>query len=179
MKNSWFVGSVTSKPGSGGVSSGVFLDEESPEIFPAPVAKLVARYCRNADEAVEMLSRYNYFWGPGNMLIADRQHRVAMIEKSACRIGVRWGQDGFGFVTAMTAEHPEMNKFLADRRAASLPARGLKAPCADTRYWEAQDKRRAIINRLLDEARQAPTLEKLRLPGDTRVAVDVDPVCLM
>ncbi|NQU10379.1 hypothetical protein HQ590_06300 [bacterium] len=146
----------------GGVSSGVFLDEESPEVFPAPVHKLVARYCRNAEDAVDLLTRYNYFWGPCNYLIADRQHRVAMIEKSACRIGVRWGQDGFGFVTAMTAERPEMSAFLADRRAASLVARGLPNPCTDTRYWAAQDNRRAIINRLLDEARRNPTLEKLR-----------------
>lgn len=62
----------------------------------------------------------------------------------------------------MTAEHPEMNAFLAGRRAASLGARGLQAPCADTRYWAAQDQRRAIIHRLLAEARKAPTLEKLR-----------------
>jgi hypothetical protein len=146
----------------GGVSSGVFLDETPPEIFPAPVWKLVARYCRTAAEAVEMLTRYNYFWGPGNVLLADRRHQVAMLEKSACRIGVRWSPDGFGFVTAMTAEHPEMNAFLADRRAASLAPRGLAAPCADTRYWDAQDKRRLIINRLLNESRRNPTLEGLR-----------------
>jgi hypothetical protein len=146
----------------GSVSSGVFFDEQSPEIFPAPVPKLVARYCRNAEEAAEMFARYNFFWGPCNLLVADRQLRVAMIEKSACRIGVRWGKDGFGFVTAMTAEHPEMNKFLAERRAASLAPRGLKAPCADTRYWAAQDQRRAILNRLIDAARRGPTVEKLR-----------------
>jgi len=146
----------------GGVSSGVFLDEESPESFPAPVFTLVNRYCRTAEEAVEMLTRYNLFWGPGNFLIADRNGRVAMIEKSACRIGVRWSHDGFGFVTAMTAEHPEMNAYLADRRAASVEARGLPNPCADTRYWDAQDVRRGIMNRLVAEAKQAPTLESLR-----------------
>jgi len=146
----------------GGVSSGVFLDEASPEIFPAPVTALVARYCRTTDEAVEMLTRYNHFWGPGNKLVVDRQHNVAMIEKSACRIGVRRSQDGFGFVTAMTAEHPEMRAFLADRRAASLRHRNLPDPCADTRYWAAQDRRRELMNRLLDEARQRPTLEMMR-----------------
>jgi hypothetical protein len=146
----------------GGVSSGVFLDEESPEIFPAPVFGLVARYCRSSEEAVEMLTRYNYFWGPGNQLVVDRNRRIAMVEKSACRIGVRWSGDAFGFVTAMTAEHPEMNRFLADRRAASIVDRKLPNPCADTRYWAAQDKRRGIMNRLMDEARKAPTLERLR-----------------
>jgi hypothetical protein len=146
----------------GGVSSGVFLDEVSPEIFPAPVFTLMERYSRTAEEAVELLTRYKLFWGPGNFLVADRKGRVAMIEKSACRIGVRWSHDGFGFVTAMTAEHPEMHAYLEDRRQASLAPRGLTAPCADTRYWALQDTRRAIMNRLLDAARKAPTLESLR-----------------
>ena len=85
-----------------------------------------------------------------------------MIEKSACRIGVRTVRDGFGFVTAMTAAHPEMHAFLEGRRAASLKARGLHAPCDDTRYWEAQDGRHRIMKRLLDQARKAPTFEALR-----------------
>lgn len=145
-----------------GVSSGVYNDEDTPEIFPAPVFDIVARHCRDADGAVEMLTRYNHFWGPGNLLVADRDDNTAMIEKTACRIGVRRSTDGFGFVTAMTAEHPEMNAYLADRRAASLVTRGLPDPCDDTRYWDLQDKRRAIINRLLDESRREPTLERMR-----------------
>jgi len=161
---------------SGGVSSGVFLDEESPEIFPAPVFKLVGRYCRTAEEAVEILTRYNLFWGPGNFLVADRNGHVAMIEKSACRIGVRWSHDGFGFVTAMSAEDPGMNAYLADRRAASVEARELPNPCADTRYWDAQDNRRRIMNRLIAEAKKAPTLEAMRgimqYRGDDGVVCD-------
>jgi len=145
-----------------GVSSGVFLDEESPEIFPAPVFALVGRYCRSAKEAAEMLTRYNYFWGPGNFLLADRNGHVAMIEKTACRIAVRFSHDGFGFVTAMTAEDKELRAFHEDRRMASLEARGLPNPCADTRYWDIQDVRRTIMNRLMAEAKQAPTLEAMR-----------------
>ena len=147
---------------TGSVSSGVFMDEPSPEIFPAPIHQLVARYCRSTDEAVEMFTRYNHFWGPCNLLIADREHNVAMIEKTACRLGVRRSEDGFGFVTAMTAEHPDIATFLSDRRAASLDARGLTAPCADTRYWDAQDTRRGIMNRLMAEARANPTVEAMR-----------------
>lgn len=146
----------------GGVSAGVFLDEESPEIFPAPVSRLVSRYSRNTDEAVEMFTRYNLFWGPGNLIVIDRRGRVAMIEKSACRIGVRYSPDGFGFTTAMVAREPGMKAFLADRRAASLVDRKLPNPCADTRYWAAQEVRHDIMTRLLDEARKAPTLEKMR-----------------
>ena len=146
----------------GGVSSGVWFDEESPEMFPAPVMKLVQRYCRNTTEAVDLLQRYNDFWGPGNLIVIDRRHDVAMIEKSACRMGVRRSRDGFGFITAMTAEDPGMHAFLSDRRAHSIKARGMTAPCSDTRYWGAQDNRRRIMNRLLDEARSEPTVEKLR-----------------
>lgn len=146
----------------GSVSSGVFLDEESPELFPAPVWKLVGRYCRSTAEAVEMLTRYNHFWGPCNALVADRNNDVAMIEKTACRIAVRRSRDGFGFVTAMTQEDPDLRRFVAERRAASLKARGLSSPCADTRYWDAQDARRTVLNRLLDDARANPTLETLR-----------------
>ncbi|MBI4025809.1 MAG: hypothetical protein HY360_12565 [Verrucomicrobia bacterium] len=146
----------------GNVSSGVFLDEDPPEIFPAPVYRLVGRYCRNTNEAVEMLQRYNYFWGPTNILVMDRQHHVAMIEKSSCRMGVRRSTDGFGFITAMTAQEPSMKSFLADRRAASVKARNLPANNTDVIYWRAQDRRAALMDDLLAEARNNPTVEGLR-----------------
>ncbi len=146
----------------GGVSSGIFQDEESPEIFPAPVYLLVGRYCRNTSEAVEMLKRYNYFWGPANLLVADRSHNVAMIEKSACRIGVRLSPDGFGFITAMTAEDPAMNAYLLERRANSLTSRNLSQDCDDAAYWRGADQRRMLMNELLDEARSDPSVDKLR-----------------
>ena len=146
----------------GGVSSGVFMDEHSPEIFPAPVSRLVERYCRSAREAVELYTRYNLFWGPCNLIVADRRREVAMIEKSACRIGVRWSPDGFGFVTAMTAAEPGMNAYLADRRAASVRHRNLPPGNADEAYWRNQDRRRELMDDLLDEARKQPTFEAMR-----------------
>jgi hypothetical protein len=146
----------------GSVSSGIFLDEEPEEIFPAPVFKIVARYSRNAKEAVEILERYNQFWGPCNCIVVDRNKNCAMIEKSACRIGVRWSEDGFGFITAMTAEHPEMNKYLQDRRQASLKARNLGPGSCDEIYWKKQDQRRQLMNELLEDARKNPTLETMR-----------------
>lgn len=146
----------------GGVSSGLDMDEQSPEVFPAPVLKLVGRYCHCTDQAVEMLTRYNLFWGPCNRIVADRNGRTAMIEKTSCRIAVRWSEDGAGFVTAMTAEDPEMRAFLADRRAASLKQRGLSDPCSDTRYWALQDQRRLLMNRLMEDVRCDPTLDGVR-----------------
>jgi len=146
----------------GGVSSGVFLDEEPPEIFPAPVHRLVARYCRTVDEAVEMFESYNYFWGPCNQIVVDRDKQVAMIEKTACRIGVRRSRNGFGFVTAMTAEDPGIKAFLDDRRLASIKARNLPPDNADMAYWRGQDKRLKLMNDLLEAARKNPTVETMR-----------------
>lgn len=146
----------------GTVSSGIFLDEEPDEVFPAPVFKIVARYCRNAKEAVEVLERYNQFWGPCNAIVIDREKNCAMIEKSACRIGVRWSKDGFGFITAMTAEHPEMNAYLNERRQASLKARNLGPGSPDEIYWKKQDQRRMLMNELLEQARKNPTLDMMK-----------------
>ncbi len=144
-----------------GVSCGIWCDEKSPERFPAPVTELLARYCRTTREAVDMLRRYNHFWGPCNLLIVDRAKEVAMIEKSACRMGVRYSTDGFGFVTAMTMEELAMHAWLDSRRKASLVARDLPDDCADTRYWAEADQRRALLNELLADARKQPTFENM------------------
>lgn len=147
----------------GGVSSGVFLDEESPEIFPAPVHAMVARYTRSADEAAEFFTRYNHFWGPGNLIVVDRSHRIAMIEKTACRIAVRFSPDGFGFVTAMAQEDPALRAFVQERREASLAPRGLDPKdCDDVAYWAMQTKRHNLMKELLEDARRKPTLEAMR-----------------
>jgi hypothetical protein len=147
----------------GGVSSGVFLDEESPEIFPAPVFAIIARFARTSDEAVEILTRYNHFWGPGNLLVADRNRRTAMIEKTACRIATRWSPDGFGFVTAMVQNDPGLKKFVTEKKFASLAPRGLDPNnCDDVAYWALQEKRNTFQQEMLDAARKAPTLESFR-----------------
>lgn len=147
---------------AGGVSSGVYCDETSPEIFPAPVNDMVGRYCRTTDEAVEMYTRYNYFWGPGNFMVADRSGDVAIMEKSACRIAVRRVEGGFAHVTAMTAQEPNFRAFLQQRRDASLEARGMSKPCADTAYWDSADTRHHLMGELLEDAKAAPTVEKLQ-----------------
>lgn len=165
----------------GNVSSGIFMDEQSPEIFPVPVYKLLSRYCTSTDDAVELLTRYKHFWGPCNAIVIDRNHNVAMVEKSACRIGVRRSPDGFGFITAMTAEEPEMKAYLADRRSASIKARNLPDDCVDAKYWQKQDQRRELMNELLEEGRKNPTVEGLRAfiqhrSSKGNVCVNADPI---
>lgn len=145
-----------------GVSSGVPSDEESPEIFPAPVMKMVGRYCRTTQEAIEMFRRYNYFWGPGNMMVIDRDHNIAIMEKSACRMAVRWNDTGYAYVTAMTQEDPAMRAFVDERRERSLLERKLPTPCADTAYWGAQTKRRHLMNDLFVDAAKRRTVDSMR-----------------
>jgi len=156
----------------GTVSSGVFLDEVSPEIFPVPVARLLGHHCGNTLEGEEMLRRYNHFWGPCNALLVDDQHSVAMIEKSACRMSVRHSTNGYGYITAMTAEEPEFRKFLDDRRSASLVARELDESCPDVRYWKETDNRRQLLGRLVSDAQTHPSFESMRQILQYRVGSD-------
>ncbi len=55
-----------------------------------------------------------------------------------------------------------MKAFLQDRRTASILARKLPKENNDAAYWKAQDRRAELMNELLDEARQSPTVETLR-----------------
>jgi hypothetical protein len=146
----------------GTVSSGVFGDEESPELFPVPVPKLVARYARTTMEAVEILQRYKDFWGPCNALLVDREHRLAMIEKTSCRIAVRYAY-GYGYITAMAQGDAGMKAYIAERRTASLAARNLSPfDNDDIVYWAAQDQRHLLMRELLDQNRANPTLSGLQ-----------------
>ena len=146
----------------GPVSSGVPGDEISPEIFPVPVMKLMARYCRSTPEAVEMLERYKDFWGPCNALLIDADSNVAMIEKTARRIAVRYSEDGFGFITAMAQEDASLKSFVQERREKFLQTLKPVEREETVKYWAAQNQRHALMQELLDDARQNPNAEAMR-----------------
>jgi hypothetical protein len=145
-----------------GVSCNLPCDEQSPELFPVPIDQVVGRYCRSTREAVELLDRYNDFWGPGNRMLIDRDSNVAEIEKTTRRMKVRWKKDGFGFVTGMAQEDPELQAHAKVCREKSLELRGLTRPCADTYYWDAQEPRRKLMAELLEEAKAKPTVDAMR-----------------
>lgn len=145
----------------GTVSSGIFCDEESPEIFPAPVLMMVNELCGTASETVDLMTRLNHFWGPFNFMVADRKGGSAVIEKSSCRLGVRKSADGFSAMTEMSAEEPVFKKYLWETREKSLRERGLTKDSADWAYWKAAEVRSARLLRLVDEAKGEPTYEKL------------------
>lgn len=139
------------------VSSGIFGDEHSPEQFPVPVFLLVSEICGTTDEAVELFTRLNYFWGPCNLLVADRAGRSTVIEKSSCRLALRPSDDGFACTTEMAAEDPEFAQYLWETRRRSLLDRQLDETSPDWAYWQAAEKRSHRLMELVDEARSLPT----------------------
>ncbi len=141
----------------GCVSSGIFDDEVSPEQFPAPVYLMADELCGTFSEAVDLLTRLNYFWGPCNALIADRQGHSAVIEKSSCRYGLRKSADGFAATTEMSAEEPAFKSYLWETRERSLRPRGLTHDSADWAYWQACERRSARLHRLVEAAKAEPT----------------------
>jgi hypothetical protein len=142
----------------GTVSSGLFEDETSPEVFPAPVFLMAEELCGTTSEAVDLFTRLNLFWGPCNTLIADRNGNSAIVEKSTCRYGLRKSADGFAATTEMSAEDPAYKAYLWETRERSIRNRGLTYDSPDWVYWKAAERRSARLLSLVKEASKAPTL---------------------
>ena len=58
-------------------------------LFPAPVNELVLRTCATICEAIEMLIRYNNYWGPCNLVVGDATCNAALFEKSRYSYALR------------------------------------------------------------------------------------------
>jgi hypothetical protein len=145
----------------GTVSSGVFDDEVSPQEFPAPVFLMAYEMCSTTSEAVDLLTHLCQFWEPCNTLVADSHGNSAIIEKSACRFGVRRSPDGFSATTEMSAEDPTYKAYLWKTRERSLRTRGLTQDCADWTYWKAAERRSARLLKLVEADKTAPTFAKI------------------
>lgn len=156
----WIVGNRAGLA-AGTVSSGIFDDEVSPQRFPAPVFLMTYELCSTTDEATDLLARLNLFWGPCNVLVADRAGRSAVIEKSTCRFGLRPGSDGFAATTEMSAEDPAFKAYLWETRRQSLTTRGLDETSVDWAYWKAAERRSARLLQLTHDAKADPTFERM------------------
>jgi hypothetical protein len=142
----------------GTVSSGLFNDEVSPEEFPAPVFMMVYEMCTTTAQVVDLVTRLNLFWGPMNLLIADKKGNSAVVEKSSCRYGLRVSSDGFIGTTEMSAEEPAYKKFLWEKRESSLAPRGLDHTSVDYAYWKACERRSERLMGLIGKAKSAPSM---------------------
>jgi hypothetical protein len=74
---------------NGGGALYEFEEMQDKVVFQAPVLSLVQDYCTSTEEAVEMLIRYNDYWGPCQCVVGDAQGNGALFEKSKYDYAVR------------------------------------------------------------------------------------------
>lgn len=146
----------------GGASSAVLCDEEPQEMFPVDVWAILPTDCKKIADIVEFLRRYSDFWGPGNFILADEELNAVALEKSNCRLGARFSQDGTAAVTACSYLIPEMKTFKEERSRRSLEIRGWDETCLDWVYWKGCDARYRRLLKLTEEAsRRGATLDDM------------------
>jgi hypothetical protein len=125
-----------------GVSCSVFLDDEPQDLFPVDVFAIMPQDCKHVNDAVEFLTRYKDFWGPGNQFLADADHNSVAIEKANCKIGVRPSVNGVSAVGAVSFMIPHMREFKRERGLLSIKRRGWTTDNApDWKYWQGADAR--------------------------------------
>jgi hypothetical protein len=77
----------------GGVSAAVLYDDEPACTFPANPHEydhlLPPEALDNLTDLMAFMQRYGDFWGPGNQLWLDRQHRCVAVEKTNTRLAYR------------------------------------------------------------------------------------------
>ena len=78
---------------SGGGALFEFEEDRGEELFPVSVLALAEKYCTNTEEAVELLIRYNDYWGPCNLVVGDVEGNGALFEKSKYDYAVRRSKD--------------------------------------------------------------------------------------
>lgn len=162
-----------------GVSSAVLCDEEPSEVFPVHVWDIMPEDCKKVKDMVAFLQRYNEFWGPQNGFIVDEEQNSVAYEKSNCRMGVRWSEDGTSAVTACSYLIPEMKAFKEERSRLSLTLRGWDETSADWLYWKGCDARYERLLKLTKEANaKGATLEDMAAIVTDRAVPFPDCVCL-
>ena len=147
----------------GGVSAAVLCDEEPENIFPVDPIAVMPEDIKTLPDFVKFLQRYVEFFGPGNLIWVDPEMNSVAIEKSNCRMGVRWEKNGVSAVTACAYLTPEMNAFKKERDLLSYKMRGWdEKDNPDYVFWDGCERRYHRLLALTDElARSGPTLEGL------------------
>ncbi len=169
----------------GGVSAAVLLDDEPACCFPGDpftYRHLVPDEAyEDVDVAIEFLTRYNEFFGPGNKIIVDRQHRAVAMDKSNCKLA--WRKPTVNGAIAITA-----CAYLDDALSAHQISRAAKAAemkgesfedSADVNYHLGSRKRYQRLVELTNAAAAGqPTIwEALEVVADHAVPYP-DRVCL-
>lgn len=163
----------------GGVSAAILCDEEPEDIFPVPLDWVRPPEITMLPEWMEFLHRYRDFWGPHNSIWIDPEMNSAAVEKSNCRMGVRWPEDGASAITACAYLTPEMNAFKKERDRVSIERRGWDEDCPDFVFWAGCERRyHRLLELVAAESRRGPTLEGLAAILLDHAAPFPDRICL-
>lgn len=142
-----------------GTGSGLQIDDDPPEIFPADAVGLAKRYCETVPEAEAFLVRYNYFWAGANLLIIDEAgHAVAVDKASRCRYAVRRpGPNGVIYINGMSSFDPEYQAYIEMRRAQYLRETGQKEDSPEGTYFKGAVAVLRNMTRRMAEFERCPT----------------------
>ncbi len=142
-----------------GTGSGLHIDDDPPEIFPANAVDLAKRYCETVPEAEEFLVRYNYFWAGANMLIHDEAGKAVAIDKaSRCRYAVRRpGPNGVIYINGMSSFDPDYQAYIEMRRAQYLRETGQDESTPEGAYFKGAAALLRNMTRRMAEFERSPT----------------------
>ena len=114
--------------------------------YPVEIYSLVLRFCKNVTEALELMQRYNLFFGPYNMLVFDRTGDAAVIEKSKNTLAVRRTQEDWIFVTDGLAVEAKTRRIQGD----------------NTPVYQFNLQRHQLIEKLLKKEAKKPSIEAMQ-----------------
>jgi hypothetical protein len=139
-----------------GTGSGLHLEDEPSELFPLPAVWVMAsEHAHDTPGVVDFVRRYSPFFGGGNLLVYDRQLRLAAIEKSShnhCEVFPP--EDGrWAHISGMVCRDPASphGRYQTACREAYLRLYGLPADGPDAAFWMFCDEGERM---LVDGVRQ-------------------------
>ena len=145
-----------------GVGSGLHIDEVPPEIFPVNIYDLCYDNCATLSEATELLTRYNYFWGHGNLLVRDNHGNSMAFEKTQCRIATRGpNRHGMNFISGMGALDPGIREHQRRMRQKYLDQVGRDWDGSEGRFWRESDQTYANMAMYVERLPARPTLREI------------------
>ena len=145
-----------------GVGSGLHIDEAPPEIFPVNVTALVYEHCATVPAATELLTRYNYFWGHGNLLVHDQHGNSVAFEKTQCRVATRGpNANGVNFISGMGALDPGIHAHQTQMRQKYLDQVGADWDGPEGCFWRESAQTYLNLATAVDELPDQPTLDEI------------------
>ena len=107
---------------------------------------LILRFCKTVEEALDLIERYNPFFGPSNLVVLDATGDTAVIEKTKNTFAVRRTDTNWIFTTDGVAVEKKTRKLQGD----------------DTAAYQFGLQRHQLIEKLLKKEAKAPSIEAMQ-----------------